>query len=278
MYTQLSDETARLITHLIEDEFMDVLSRPGKAGGGYCAYLPEYRSPFIFANFNGTIDDVRVLTHEFGHAFQQDQSSTQPFLAYMSPTLETAEIHSMGMEFLTYPWMELFFGDEVEKFYTQHLFAAVSFLCYAAAVDEFQHRIYEQPEMSPHQRLAVWQEMEKKYLPWRNNAGITALEQGRFWQRQLHIYRAPFYYIDYALAQICAFQIWLRSRQSYAETFQQYRTLCQLGGRYSFVQTLKAVGLFSPFDPQIVQRTITEIVSLLQTLIAQSIPSASTTA
>jgi len=245
---------------------------------GYCAYLPEYRSPFIFANFNGTIDDVRVLTHEFGHAFQQDQSSTQPFLAYMSPTLETAEIHSMGMEFLTYPWMELFFGDEVEKFYTQHLFAAVSFLCYAAAVDEFQHRIYEQPEMSPHQRLAVWQEMEKKYLPWRNNAGITALEQGRFWQRQLHIYRAPFYYIDYALAQICAFQIWLRSRQSYAETFQQYRTLCQLGGRYSFVQTLKAVGLFSPFDPQIVQRTITEIVSLLQTLIAQSIPSASTTA
>ncbi len=278
MYTQLSDETARLMTHLVEDEFLDVLSRPGKASGGYCAYLPDYRSPFIFANFNGTIDDVRVLTHEFGHAFQQDQSSTQPFLAYMSPTLETAEIHSMGMEFLTYPWMDLFFGDEVEKFYTQHLFAAVSFLCYAAAVDEFQHRIYEQPEMSPQQRLAVWQEMEKQYLPWRDNTGIPALEQGRFWQRQLHIYRAPFYYIDYALAQLCAFQIWLQSRRSYAETFQKYQRLCQLGGRLSFVQTLQTVGLSSPFDSQVVQQTVTEVVALLRTLTEQVIPSASTVA
>ncbi len=267
MYAELSKDTNELMSHLVNDGYLDVLSRPGKANGGYCAYLPEYKTPFIFANFNGTTDDVRVLTHEFGHAFQQDQSSSQPFLVYMSPTLETAEIHSMGMEFLTYPWMSLFFDSEVERFYVQHLSSAIIFLCYAAAVDEFQHRIYAQPDMEPAQRLAVWKEMEAKYLPWRNNAGIAALEQGRFWQRQLHIFRAPFYYIDYALAQLCAFQLWLHSRKDYPQTFQQYQALCQLGGRLPFLQTLETVGIASPFNPTVVKDTVNAVVTILQEML-----------
>lgn len=264
MYDDMSSETGALIHQLIDGGYLDVLSRPGKAPGGFCAYIPDVEMPFIFANFNGTIDDVRVLTHEFGHAFQQYQSRVQPFLEYMSPTLELAEIHSMGMEFFAYPWMDRFFHEDVEKFRIQHLFHALTFLCYAAAVDEFQHEIYSNPNLTPQQRLQVWQKLEHKYLPWRNNDEIDPLVQGRYWQRQLHIYRAPLYYIDYALAQMCAFQFLLDLQKDFSHAFQRYVQLCRIGGSTSFLDALRHVSLESPFRPEVARSIISRICQVFE--------------
>jgi len=127
---------------------------------------------------------------------------------YHWPTHEGAEIHSMSMEYFTWPWMELFFKEDKDKYQFSHLSSGLTFLPYGVAVDEFQHAVYERPEMTPSERKQTWREIEKKYMPSKNYDGHHYLESGGFWQRQLHIYTSPFYYIDYTLAQICAFQFW----------------------------------------------------------------------
>src|SRR5699024_600831 len=163
MYKELSKETDEFFTFMVENELMDLVSKKGKASGGYCTYIPKYESPFIFSNFNGTSGDVDVLTHEAGHAFQVYLSRDQILDEYYGPTLEACEIHSMSMEFLTWPWMELFFEDEVEKYKFSHLSGAVNFIPYGVTVDEFQHFVYENPEATPEERKAKWREIEKKY-------------------------------------------------------------------------------------------------------------------
>src|SRR5699024_1708593 len=122
------------------------------------------------------------------------------------PTYEACEIHSMSMEFFTYPWMKYFFKEDTEKYYFSHISNALMFLPYGVLVDEFQHRMYEEPTLTPAEHHAVWRELEKKYLPYKQYGDNMYLEQDGYWQRQGHIYESPFYYIDYTLAQICAFQ------------------------------------------------------------------------
>ncbi|MEO8446965.1 MAG: M3 family oligoendopeptidase, partial [bacterium] len=139
MYKELSGETAEFYDFMMDNDLMDVYSRKGKADMGYCEYISDYRSPYIFANMNGTEDDITVLTHEAGHAFQAYSSRDLEFKEYTEPTMETAEIHSMSMEFLTYPWMNLFFEVDTDKFKFSHLNNAIYFLPYGVLVDEFQH-------------------------------------------------------------------------------------------------------------------------------------------
>lgn len=248
MYQELSKETGKFIEELFSKELADLESRPGKASGGYCTYLPDYKMPFIFANFNGTQHDVEVLTHEAGHAFQMYESRHFEIPEYHSPTLEACEIHSMSMEFFTYPWMELFFAQEAQKFRLSHLHDAIVFLPYACLVDEFQHEIYEHPELSPRERKKRYRQLEKKYLPHRNYADFRYLEEGGYWQKQSHIYTSPFYYIDYALAQICAFQFYLWGTQDFATSWLAYLKVCQVGGSLSFPEIVALGGLSSPFS------------------------------
>ena len=161
MYHELSDQTAEFIDFLFDKDLVDLLSKEGKASGGYCTYIADYQSPFIFANFNGTSGDIDVLTHEAGHAFQVYQSRwiKQPEIVF--PTFETCEIHSMSMEFFTYPWMELFFKEQTEKYKFDHLSGALRFLPYGVLVDHFQHEVYENPEWTPAERKACWRRLEK---------------------------------------------------------------------------------------------------------------------
>ena len=228
-------------------DLLDLKSRPGKAGGGFCADIPRYGVPFIFANFNGTQDDVNVFTHECGHAFQNWSSRDQSLLIYHWPTYEAAEIHSMSLEFLCYPHMHMFFGDDAERYRTGHLEDALLFLPYGCAVDEFQHRVYENPGMTPDERAALWQELEATYLPHRRYDGMDHHASGRLWQQQQHIFAMPFYYIDYCLAQTCALQMWHSAERDREETMARYRELCKLGGSLPFTGLLDAVGLANPF-------------------------------
>ncbi|MCL2498782.1 MAG: M3 family oligoendopeptidase [Defluviitaleaceae bacterium] len=249
MYHELSDETAAFIDFMMENELFDVLTRPGKAAGGYCHYIPKYKSPFIFANFNGTSGDIDVLTHEAGHAFAGYLAQDIYPSALRRYSSETAEIHSMAMEFFTWPWMEGFFGDATKKYYESHLGNALTFIPYGTMVDEFQHHIYEKPDMAPAERNALWLELEAKYRPWLDMADVPFYNEGRRWQSQGHIYSTPFYYIDYCLAQIMALSFWAESQSDKDASWAKYRRLVGFAGTKTFVELITDAGLPTPFVP-----------------------------
>ncbi|MCM3734775.1 M3 family oligoendopeptidase [Bacillus cytotoxicus] len=259
MYKELSEETNTFFNFMLENNLLDLVAKKGKAGGGYCTYIENYKAPFIFSNFNGTSGDIDVLTHEAGHAFQVYESRHYEIPEYNWPTYEACEIHSMSMEFFTWPWMNLFFEEDAEKYYFSHLSSALLFLPYGVSVDEFQHFVYEHPEASPAERKEAWCNIERKYLPHRDYEENDYLERGGFWQRQAHIYNSPFYYIDYTLAQICAFQFWKRSRENRQEAWEDYVHLCRQGGSKSFLQLVETANLTSPFADGCVESVISEI-------------------
>ena len=266
MYEELSKETDEFFTFMTENNLLDLLSKKGKMSGGYCTYIPEYKAPFIFANFNGTAHDIDVLTHEAGHAFQVYQSRNFDVPEYLWPTYEACEIHSMSMEFLTWPWMNLFFENDTDKYKFIHLSEALLFIPYGVTVDEFQHWVYENPEVTPQERREKWLEIEKKYLPTRDYGEVNELKNGIFWFRQGHIFSSPFYYIDYTLAQVCAFQFWIKSREDREKAWQDYLNLCKLGGSKSFFQLMKSANLKNPFEEGTLAAVIPKIKEYLDSV------------
>lgn len=253
MYGEFSPETDEFFQLMMNRGLMDLVNRPGKGVGGYCTDFPLYGLPFIFSNFNGTTHDVEVLTHEAGHAFQVYSSRHHKPVEYRFPTMEACEIHSMGMEYLTWPWMKSFFNGETQKFYDYHLIRSLMFLPYGCAVDEFQHWVYANPNVTPAERKHQWREIEKLYLPWRTYEDVPFAEQGSVWQFQKHIYASPFYYIDYVLAQMCALQFWIRSQENRKEAVSDYIKICKIGGSKTFLEIVKAGNLRSPFDPETIR-------------------------
>jgi len=259
MYSELSSETEEFFTFMEEHGLFDLLSRKGKMGGGYCTFIPNERAPFIFANFNGTSDDIDVLTHEAGHAFQVYSSRNYDIPEYVWPTLEACEIHSMSMEFFTYPWMELFFKEDVLKHRFAHLSEALLFLPYGVSVDEFQHAVYENPEASPDERKKIWREIERKYMPMRDYADNDFYEKGTMWMRQSHIFEVPFYYIDYTLAQVCAFQFYNKMEENREKAWEDYKNLCNTGGSKPFLDLLKIAEIKNPFELGSVKASVSRI-------------------
>ena len=250
-YHELSGETAEFIDHMLENGMMDVLSRPGKAGGGYCTTLTAYKTPYIFANFNGTSGDVEVITHEAGHAFASWTSRDIVPAESSSPSLEGCEVHSMSMEFFAEPWAERFFGADADKFRWQHLADAVTFIPYGTLVDHFQHECYEHPEYTPEQRNAAWSRLAAVYMPWlKPEESLGFYSSGRAWQRQRHIYISPFYYIDYCLAQTVSLEFWAMIKCDKAAAWEKYMAYTRLGGTLTFRELLDRAGLDSPFEPE----------------------------
>ena len=266
MYRELSPETAEFYDYLLKYDLMDLTCRPGKNDGGFCSSISDYRHPFIFANFNGTSADLRVLTHEAGHAFQYFRSRHNDIIEYRWPSSESAEIHSMSMEHLTYPWMKEFFEEDTDKYLFSHMDARLRSIPYLCANDHFQHIIYKNPEYSPDQRAEVWKEMRELYLPDHKMDTTPYLRSGRFWQSIMHIYQYPFYMIDYALAQICAFQFWQKANYNREETWKDYLRLCNAGGTKPFLQLVELAGLKSPFEEGCVKGIAGDIVQYLDTI------------
>jgi len=263
MYAELSSETKEFFDFMMEYDLMDLVNKKNKQAGGYCTHFSQYKSPFIFSNFNGTSHDIDVLTHEAGHAFQCYQSRNNGIEEYLWPTYEACEIHSMSMEFFAWPWMELFFKEDTQKYKFSHLSSAILFLPYGVAVDEFQHVVYENPEMTPAQRNEAWRAIDAKYRPYVDFDGVEYLEKGGLWKRQGHIFRSPFYYIDYCLAQICALQFWGRAQRGDKTAWPDYLTLCKAGGSKSFLDLVKLANLNNPFEPTTVQPVISEVQAWL---------------
>ncbi len=260
MYEELSKETDEFFTFMKEKDLLDLVTKKGKEAGGYCTYIPEFKSPFIFSNFNGTSGDIDVLTHEAGHAFQVYSSREFELPEYHFPTYEACEIHSMSMEFFAYPWMKNFFEEDTDKYKFSHLEGTLLFLPYGAAVDEFQHFVYENPDKTPTERRAQWREIERKYLPTRDYDDNDFLEAGGFFFRQQHIFNSPFYYIDYTLAQVCALQYFIRSQENREEAWKDYVHLCKQGGSQPFLKLVELAGLKNPF----LEDTLPSIMPIIQ--------------
>lgn len=257
-YDELSPETSEFFQTMLDGELLDVLSTKGKAGGGYCTALPEYKVPFIFANFNGTQGDVEVVTHEAGHAFAAWMNRDRIPADYIMPGMEACEVHSMSMEFMAWPWAQGFFGPDTRKYLYSHLAGALVFIPYGTLVDHFQHEVYANPDMTPAQRHAVWKNLQGVYMPWMKLDGdIPFYAEGEAWQRQMHIYESPFYYIDYCLAQTVALQIWALLQKDKELAWEKYMAYTCQGGSRVFTELLKNAGLDSPFDEKCL-RTVCE--------------------
>ena len=249
MYGELSPETKEFMDFMMENELFDVIGRKTKKAGGYMTYIPDYQSPFVFANFNGTSGDVDVITHECGHAFQGYLSGKDPIREHADIGMETAEIHSMSMEFFTQGWMESFFGDQAEKYIEMHLEDSAAFIPYGCMVDEFQHIVYENPDMTPAERHAAWLKLEHEYRPHMDYGDDRFFGKGGFWQKQTHIYDVPLYYIDYCLAQTCALQYKVKMDEDFKGAWESYLKLCKLSASDFYTNMIKEVGLDCPFEP-----------------------------
>ena len=250
MYHELSPETAEFIDFMQDNELFDVESRPGKMSGGYMTSLPNYKAPFIFANWNGTSGDVDVLTHECGHAFEGYVAERDENIPadLECPGMESAEIHSMAMEFLTAPWHHMLFGKDVDKYALLHAEDSFLFLAYGCAVDEFQHIMYQNPDLTPDERNKVWLELEHKYRPWIDFDNLPFYGRGAGWQRQLHIYECPFYYIDYCLSTMAALQFFLLSLDDHKDAWERYLRLVRRAGTASYTELCQTAGLQVPFE------------------------------
>ena len=265
MYEEMSKETREFIQKMFDMELFDVLAKEGKAPGGYCASLPLYQCPFIFSNFNGTSGDVDVLTHEAGHAFADYIAGKEIRHSFLrNPTMEACETHSMSMEFLTAPWHHLFFKEDTKKYELSHAEDALVFIPYGCLVDHFQEEVYRHPEMTPEERNQTWARLEKQYRPYLDMEGVPFYGRGAGWQRQLHIYLYPFYYIDYSLAQTAALQMWVESMKDWDEAWKKYMAFLRQGGTNTFVGLVESVGLRSPFRKGALTETAKQIRGWLE--------------
>lgn len=259
-YHELSPETAEFIDFMLDNDLLDVLSKKGKAQGGYCIEIPDYKAEFIFANFNGTSDDVETVTHEAGHAFAGYTARNIFPAALRSPTMESCEIHSMSMEFFAWKAAADFYGSEADKFKYSHLANAINFIPYGTMVDHFQHIVYENPEFTPKQRDEAWAELTGIYMPWLRLGEIPFYGDGCAWQRQHHIYSSPFYYIDYCFAQTVALEFWEMMQENEQGAWESYKKLVGFAGTKKFTDLVKESGLDNPFDENTL-KTVCEAVS-----------------
>ncbi len=250
MYNEMSPKIGTFINMMIENELFDVYSKIGKTPGGFCSYLPSYKYPFIFANFNSTSSDVNVFTHEAGHAFARYINASNPQERYTNTTMDISETHSMAMEFLTTPWYHLFFKQDTDKYKLSHAEDAILFIPYSCQVDEFQEQIYLNPNLTPKQRDEKWLEIERIYRPDFYTDNIPFYSDGAGWQRQAHIYKTPFYYIDYGLAQVMALQFFALSLNDYDAALKLYMDFVGYGNTKTFIDVVNTTGLVSPLKSE----------------------------
>ncbi|MBG9390262.1 M3 family oligoendopeptidase [Caenimonas aquaedulcis] len=249
VFAKLSPRLASHYERMRGDGLIDLANRKGKRGGAFCTTFPDEGRVAIFCNSTGQADDVRTLMHEMGHAFQASESQAIELVELQWPTADAAEIHSMGMEFLSLKHVQEFFADEehARRFRKKLWVGAVELICYICVVDEFQHWVYENPGATPAERDAQWDRSWETYIPGLDFGGIEPMRSAR-WYAQTHIFRMPFYYIDYAIAELGAMQLALMDKTDPARTLETYLELCRIGGTQGVLDIFRSAGLRSPFD------------------------------
>lgn len=245
---------------------LDLENRKGKSPGGYCTAFPVTRRPFIFMNAVGLPGDVRTILHESGHAFHNFERISLPYAQQRHPGLEFSEVASMSMELLASPYLPArqggFYSDrDAARFRIHHLEHILIFWPYMAVVDAFQHWAYQNPTSAsdPSNCDAQWLQLWQRFIPGVDWKGLEA-EAMTGWHRKQHIYRYPFYYVEYGLAQIGAVQVWRQALDDQAGAVAAYREALSLGGTKTLPELFAAAGVKFAFDSQ----TLGEAVHLIE--------------
>ena len=267
IFTKLSPETKVLFDELTRREFYDLELRDGKTNGAYSNLVPLCRMPYIFETYNATPGAVKTFAHECGHGLNTFMHRGETVMGAVDCSSDIAETHSMSMEFFIWHHLdEIIEPEDIELYKYMHLMNTLTFIPYGTAIDRFQTEVYDHPEMTPEERRALWKDLEKRFLPWRKYEPGLFSDSGRIWQRQIHVMKWPFYYIDYVLAQVCALQFWALDQQDHETAFESYLELIRNSGRYSFSEVIHKAGLKTPFEPGVmetickqVEATITEM-------------------
>ncbi len=251
IFRRVDPELGEQFKFMRKEQLLDLESRKGKAPGGYQASLEERRWPFIFMNAVGLDGDVRTLLHEGGHAFHQLATRDEPLTAYRHAPLEFAEVASMGMELLAARHLEVFYNtpEQFKRSYRATMEDQVLIYPWIATIDAFQHWVYTHPGHTREERKRAWLETFDRFstiVDWRGYADARAYS----WQRQLHLFTNPFYYIEYGIALTGALQVWLHSRKDYQGAIQRYWRALALGGSRSLPELFAAAGATFRFDAQ----------------------------
>ena len=253
LFERISPRLAAHFTRMRREGLIDLENRPGKRAGAFCTSFADEERVAIFCNSTGSSSDIGTLTHEMGHAFQAWESQGIELVDLRWPTLDGAEIHSMGMEYLSLRHMDVFFDAEhARRFKVTRYKRSLELLCHVAVVDEFQHWVYDHPQASAEERDRAWNRIFDQYQQGWDFGGADDLKWAR-WYAQGHIFQAPFYYIDYAIAETGAMQFALMDARDPAASVESYLKLCQLGGTRSVLEIFRSAGMRSPFDPSLIR-------------------------
>jgi oligoendopeptidase F len=252
IFDTLDRELGTDFREMVDERLLDLESRPGKAPGGYCTRLPFRGKPFIFMNAVGVHDDVSTLIHEAGHAFHAFATAPIPYLWQRSTGHEAAELASMTMELLAAPCLVAPTGyyspADAADAQIEHLEDLLLGLPHIACVDAFQHWVYtDGVDATPSERDAKWLEIRARFEPGVDYAGLEPERVAR-WYRQSHIHTAPFYYIEYGIAQLAALQVWRASRRDPVGALHRYKAALALGGTRSLPQIYATAGASLVFD------------------------------
>lgn len=247
VFDELSPETSSFYHEIMRNGKLDVQDRPEKTGGAFATYIGQEVAPYLYCNFNGTSNDVRVFAHEAGHAFQFYMTREKQIHEYIIP-FDSAELFSFIMERLVWPWMEQFFGDEVNRYKYEHLTQGIMYMPIASVVDEFEHFLYQYPTATAQERKQQWRKLEKEYMPEKDYDQNEFLERGMGFCEYGHIFSTPFYFIDYDLAHFCSLQMWMKQQKEGVPPVQSFISMCESGGSLSFEDLLARANLMSPFE------------------------------
>lgn len=259
LFHRMNPELGGLFDTMRGGDCLDLDSRKGKAPGGYQYMRDRARTPFIFMNAAGLHRDLETMVHEAGHAFHSMYCRQEPLVDYRHAPLEFCEVASMSMELLMFPYLDEFYDEEeAGRAKRSHLEDLSKMIPWIATIDAFQHWIYLNPEHTREERTAKWLELDARFgaaVDW------TGLEKYRetMWQRQLHLFGVPFYYIEYGIAQLGALQLWLQSRRDEKKALANYRKAMTLGGSRPLPDLFGAADLKFSFGPDTMQELMNEV-------------------
>ncbi len=264
IFSKMDQRLSSSFEVLMKESLLDLESRSGKAPGGYMSTLNEARKPFIFMNAVGIDDDVRTLLHESGHAFHALQTKENPLFYYRHAPLEFSEVASMSMELLGSNYLSPFYNEDDAKRSNYYLFEEIiSLLVWVAVIDCFQHWIYENPKHTAKERFNSWLKIRKRFKVAEIDWGGLEEEEGFMWHKQLHIFEAPFYYIEYAIAQLGALQLWSNSEKNFSRAIDNYLKALKLGGSKPLKKLFHSAGIKFSFSSRIISSSVDTILKQL---------------
>lgn len=236
----------------------DLDSRKGKAPGGYNCPLAESGAPFIFMNAAGQMSDLTTMVHEGGHAIHSFLAHPLPLNGFKEYPMEMAEVASMAMELMSMDEWDSFFNDpqELKRAKLQQLERVLTIFPWIAIIDKFQHWLYEHPQHSLEDRTQQWVSLLDEFKDEVTDYSGLEAYRNNAWQRQLHLFEVPFYYIEYGIAQLGAIGVWMQFTQNREQAIEKYCTALSLGGTKTLPELYAAAGLDFDFSPQKIKRLV----------------------